>query len=495
VKIIALLPTLALPAALFIPAFIPAARAETLEEAVRKAYDNNPSLAGNRALTRAADEVVTQAKGAYGPSLSLSASHEYSLRRTTVGDNVFEEEGFGTTASATLSQPVFTSGRLASDLDAARAGRMIVRENLRASTQQLILDVVGAYASLRRDIALYGVASEIRALLRQQRDVTLARLRLRDSTQPDLDQTTSRLQLADARVIAARAAVEASAARYRNLVGSYPEKLEPLPALPDLPLLETLYVEAEANSPKLAAARYAERRSRAAMAAARAAMGPQVSVFATGQRAPLTPYQNSNRTESVIAGIGVTMPLYSGGQLSAGVREAIERNLGDQQFAEQARRDMREAIAADWSLFRAASEALPRYAEAVQAAESAVAGVKQQETSGIRTLRDVLEVTNDLLTARTGAVETEAELYVRKAAVLRDAGLLTIAVFSDRPAYDPDSRRPVERVLAGLPLRPVLDPIDRLLLNSRVRPARVQVEDDEAFEWDESAGEHARTAP
>lgn len=467
--------------------------ADSLEQAVARAYANNPDLQGNRALARAADEVVTQAKGAYGPSLEVSASHEYALRRTIVGPEATNERGFGTTASATLFQPLFTSGRLAAGLDGATAGRMIARENLRAGSQQLILDVVNAYASLERDIELYGVATEIHGLLLQQRDVTLSRFRLRDSTQPDVDQTTGRLQLAAGRVIAARAAVEASAARYRNVVGAYPDKLEPFPDLPGLPTLETLYVEAEANNPLLAAAKFTERRSRVAVAAARAEMGPQVSSFASAQRAPLTPYRNSDRTESIVAGVGLSMPLYSGGQLSAALGEAVERNLADQQFAEQARRDLRETVASDWNLLQAARHALPYYETAVRAAESAVEGVKLQQTAGIRTLRDVLDVTNDLLTARTNAVETRAQLRMRKAAVLRDAGLLTIDLFSNQSPYDPEEQRPQAASLAGLPLRPVIDPIDRLLLNSRIRSMPVEIEKEEEFRW--TGGEDAAPQP
>lgn len=459
------------------------AQADSLREAVSRAYDNNPDLAGNRALTRAADEVVTQAEGAYGPSLGVSARHEYTLRRTVLGEETVADEGFGTTVSATLSQPLFTSGRLAASLDGARAGRMIARENLRAGSQQLILDVVNAYVSLQRDIALHGVAMEIHALLQQQRDATLARFRLRDSTQPDVDQTANRLQIAAGRLIAARAAVEASAARYRNLVGRYPDGLEPLPKLAVPPAIGPLYTEAEANNPVLAAAKFTERRSRAAVASARADMGPQVNAFAAAERVPLTPFQNARRTESVIAGVGLSMPLYAGGQLSAALREAIARNAADQQFVEQARRDMRETLATDWHLLQAASEALPRYEAAVRAAESAVEGVKRQETAGIRTLRDVLDVTNDLLTARTSEAQTRAELYIRKAAVLRDAGLLDIGMFTDRPAYDPDSHRSPAAGLAGLPLRPVLDPIDRLLLDPHVPPVRVDVESAATFEW------------
>lgn len=474
--------------------FVPA-QADSLREAVGRAYDNNPELAGNRALTRAADEVVTQAEGAYGPSLNLNATHEYTLRRTALGQESAQDKGFGTSASATLSQPLFTSGRLAAGLDGARAGRMIARENLRARSQRLILDVVTAYVSLQRDIALHGVAVEIHGLLEQQRDVTLARFRLRDSTQPDVDQTANRLQIAAGRLIAARAAVEASAARYRNLVGTYPDGLEPLPDLAMPFALGSLYEQAEANNPALAAARYTERRSRAAVAAARAETGPQVSAFAAAERAPLTPFQNTRRTESIAAGVSLSMPLYAGGRLSAAVREAIERNAADQQFVEQARRDMRETLAADWHLFQAASEALPRYEAAIRAAENAVQGVKRQETAGIRSLRDVLEVTNDLLTARTSEVQTRAELYIRKAAVLRDAGLLDIDMFTPGPAYDPDSYRPRGAGLAGLPLGRILDPVDRLLLNSRVPAVHVDVENASDFQWSGTANSVLQPMP
>ncbi len=465
---------------------VTAARADTLAEAVARAYERNPELQGNRALTRAADEVVTQAQGAYGPSLSVNASHEYTVRRTTLESRSVDDRGSGTTVAATLSQPLFTSGRLAAALDAAKAGRMVARANLRALSQQLILDVISAYASLQRDIALFDVATEIHALLQQQRDVTLARFNLRDSTQPDLDQTNSRLQIAAGRVIAARAAVENSAARYRNVVGVYPERLEPLPSLPGLPglpSLDVLYARAETNNPMLAAAKFTEYQSRSAVAAARAEMGPEVTAFSTAQRAPLTPFRNSDRTESITAGVSLFMPLYSGGRLPAAVREAVQRNFADQQFVEQARRDLRESLANNWSRSQAAAEALPRFEAAVSAAERAVSGVKQQETAGIRTLRDVLDVTNDLLAARTSAAETRAELYIRKAAVLRDAGLLSIELFSDQPRYDPDSYYPAAASLAGLPLRPVIAPIDRLLLDKRVPPVPVDREDAAVFNW------------
>ncbi|HKR93104.1 TolC family protein, partial [Novosphingobium sp.] len=239
------------------------ARADTLEQALSAAYENNPSLQGSRALAGAADEGLVQARAAYGPSLNVDIRHEFTAARIRGTAFSSETDGFGTSAALTLSQPVFTSGRLAANVDAASAAKMVEREKLRTAGQQLILDVVNAYVSLQRDIELYSVAVENYDLLLQQRDVIAARYRLRDSTQPDLDQTNNRLELAAGRVIGARSTVEASAARYRNLVGTYPEALAPPPALPNLPNLEVLYGEVETHNPTLAAAKFTEARSRA----------------------------------------------------------------------------------------------------------------------------------------------------------------------------------------------------------------------------------------
>lgn len=475
------------------------AMADTLEQAIAKAHEYNPQLRGTQFLARSADAAVTRAKGAYGPSLAVSVRHEYTFDRTTLNDLAFDEQGFGTTASLSLLQPLFTSGRLASGLDGARAGRMIARENLRAASQQLMLDVVNAYASVQRDLTLFRVARDIHDLLAQQSDVTAARFRLRDSTRPDLDQTTNRLEIAAGRVIRARAAVETSAARYRNIVGTYPSDLAALPDLAPIPPLADLYARADASNPQVRAARYTALRSRAAVASARAAMGPQVSAFASVERAPLTPYQNTRRVERLLAGVSLAMPLHSGGQLLAALQEAEQRNLADIQFAEQTRRDVRETLATDWNLYRAAAEALPRFEAAVRAAESAVAGVKRQEMAGIRTLREVLDVTNDLLTARTSAAETRAELFIRKIAVLRDAGLLSPELFnvdsSPRGAVPAADSAEQPFIPAGLPLRPLLDPIDRILSNGRVPQVPVQIENEGTYLWEDGTEALEKPSP
>ncbi|MCJ2183294.1 TolC family outer membrane protein [Novosphingobium sp. 1949] len=460
-----------------------AGKAETLQDALAAAYEGNPQLQGDRELVVAADERVVQAKAAYGPSLSLSATHQFTAARIRGGVLPSHDDGFGSTVELSLSQPLFTSGRLSSTIDAADAARQAARESLRAKEQQLLLDVADAYITLRRDIALYAITVENYDILLQQSSVTAARFRLRDSTEPDIDQTSNRLELAAGRVIAARATVEISAARYRRLVGHYPDELAAPPTLPAPSTLETLYVDAERHNPSLAAAQFTEQASRANVRVERAQMRPQVNGFSTLYRAPVTDYQNSWREEGVVAGVNLTMQLYSGGRQSASLREAIARNLADQHYVEEARRTMRETLASDWSLLGSARQALPRYAAAVRAAESAVDGVKRQETSGIRTLRDVLDVTNDLLSARIAAAQAEAEIGLRQLALMRDAGTLSIETLTARGPYDPDQRTSTLAAFAGMPLRLVLEPVDRLLQPAAHRKATIQSETPGDYGW------------
>lgn len=474
---------LAATAAIIAVAACPA-YAETLEEAALRAYENNPSLEVQRAVSRATDEQVTQARASYGPQLDLTARHTFTYTRTNIEGlpNAIEQDGFGTSAEVMLTQPLFTSGRLAAALNLAEASALASRENTREASQQLLLDVIAAYVSVRRDLELYDVARETYNLLLQQRNITASRLALRDATAPDLDQTANRLELAAGRLFQAQSALEVSAASYRSLVGAYPDALAPPPPLPPLPTLENLYASAEIANPRILAQRYIEQASLAQLAGARAAMGPQVTAEAAAGRINSSPYDNTDYTEQVAGSLRLNIPLYAGGRLQSRRREAEQRNIAAQFSVEDTRRGVRQQLAADWNQMQASQLALPRFQAAVAAAQRAVDGVQRQQTAGIRTLRDVLDVTNDLFVARSNAVQTEADLYFRHASVLLAAGVLTIDLFADRAEYDPDSYDPALAGLAGLPLLPIVEPLDNILLNEWADPAGVVLEQDPEYE-------------
>lgn len=462
------------------------ARADTLEEALLQAYANNPGIELSRALTRSADERIAQARSAFGPQINAEVTYTYISQQVRGGGGGVTpfpgSEGFAAIGNVSLAQPLFTFGRLAAGIDLATATSERARQDLRNASQQLMLDVITAYVSLQRDLELYEVASSIFELLKEQRDVQAARLALRDATAPDVDQTESRMELAAGRVALARADVESSAAAYRALVGRYPDSLAPAPALPALPTLEQLYAAAETNSPQLLAAQFVEIGSRAQLAAARAERAPRVDGVLEAGRSPLGLVSNELWSEDLRAGVSLSMPIYAGGRISSLIRDSIQRNIAAQENVEQTRRQVRQALAVNWNALRSSEGAIPRFAAAVDVAQRAIDGTQRQQIAGLRTLRDVLEATNDLFNARSNQVQVAADRFIQHASVLRAAGLLTVDVYTTGLEYDPDSYAPPIADLAGLPLEPVLEPIDALLVANRGRDAGVQREQDPTYQ-------------
>src|SRR5437867_8300766 len=88
------------------------ADAETLEQALVQAYQNNPQLNAQRAAARATDENVAIALGGYRPRLtatgSLSEVYLENLARTTGGPSRTAGENAVTTAGVTGTRTLFT---------------------------------------------------------------------------------------------------------------------------------------------------------------------------------------------------------------------------------------------------------------------------------------------------------------------------------------------------------------------------------------------------
>ncbi|MCP9222083.1 TolC family outer membrane protein [Erythrobacter sp. LQ02-29] len=452
--------------------------AETLADALAKAYQSNPELEAQRARTRASDEVVTQAKAQFGPQITASGSYVYASERTN-GPFGGERDGATHTYDVTLDQPLFASGQLAANLNSAEAGRLASLEQLRFTEQNMIADVVIAYVAVQRDLAIYRVRTQISQLLDEQFQTTSERLRLRDVTISDLEQTDNRRQVALAQAREALAALQGSAANYRRLVGNYPTDLAPLPMPPELPGLQPLYALAEEHSPQILASRYNELASRETLALRRAERGPVISGTASAQRSPLSQFSDLSRSQAFFVGVSVRMPLYTGGALTSRVREARELNEADIFDVEQARRLVRSTIGARWAQAEAATSATPIYENSILAAQRALEGVRRQEQAGTRTSRDVLIATNDLLESRVAAIGSAANGYAATVLALAEAGLLDVAQFgADVAPYDPLAYDPALSDLAGLPLRPLVDPLDSLVLDDgRDMPGVVEEND------------------
>ena len=83
-----------------------------LEEALTRAYDENPNLLAQRGILRSTDALYPVARSAYGPQISIEARQRFARDRSQfLNQNWSAIEGFSSTASLIFTQPLFSFGR------------------------------------------------------------------------------------------------------------------------------------------------------------------------------------------------------------------------------------------------------------------------------------------------------------------------------------------------------------------------------------------------
>lgn len=170
-----------------VPAFIP----NKLEDAKSQALENHPMLAAAKARFEAANAMVRASYAERSPNISIQARAS-SVRDQFLAGYRNDEVG----AFVNFSMPLYTSGRISSGIDLARANRDAARAQNEAISRQIIMGVEQAYAGFdaananlvaaraglnARQIARNSVEAEMRVgqrpikdLLDAQRDLTAA---------------------------------------------------------------------------------------------------------------------------------------------------------------------------------------------------------------------------------------------------------------------------------------------------------------------------------
>lgn len=408
--------------------------------ALERAYWTNPQLLAERARLRGADFRVPQARGQYGPQLRYSISYGYQRDRfdQPLGQPI-TRTGWSSTASAILAQPLFTSGRLRANEDAARASVAFGRGLLRAAEQQTLFDAIAAYSSVIRDRTGVRIAGDNLALLSREFGDTQARLLARETTITDAQQVETRLELARVQLVLARGAAASSDALFLRFVGAPAGELAaPNPLVVPARTLEDAYAYADAHNPVIATAYARERISRAEMSAARAELFPRVDLIAQADYGPQTPYSNSPRQTGLRAGVSLTGTIDSGIR-RARIAEVSADNDADWRLIDSALRENRAELASAWNEWQTKTRVVELLGQAAQAANLAIEGALLQERAGLRTTLDVLQLARDLLQARSELNATSVAAYVAQARVLAAMGALEQNyLMPDTPKYEPE---------------------------------------------------------
>ena len=401
------------------------AGAETLREALAKAYASNPTITGQRAAQRATDEAVPIARSSGLPGVNATTSVIDNF--LAANNNFINPERTGSGA-LNLTVPLYQGGAVKNSVLAAETRVDAGRATLRGAEASTFTNVVAAYLNVIRDEAITSLNQQnVRVLevnLRASRD----RFQVGDLTRTDVAQSEARLALARAQLQQAEAQLIASRENYIQVVGTPPIALEEPPALPNLPNSPTIAVSvALQNNPNLIAARRQADATRYDVGVARANRLPRVSIVAgpnyfnyLGSLPTGSPQANSGLSAS--AGVQLTLPLFQGGRPAAQVRQAqAQRSQALENVTGTERAVISQARSA-YAIWQSSQQVIASSETAVNANKLSLEGVRAENSVGTRTILDILNAEQELLNSQVTLVTARRDAYVAGFALLAAMG-------------------------------------------------------------------------
>ena len=211
----------------------PAAHAETLQNALAKAYENNPTLTAARSGQRANDENVPIQKASGLPEVGARVDYQENL---VLPGNAFFSPKRSVNVGGQVTVPIYQGGAVRNAIKAAKFRVEAGQADLRATEASIFSQTVGAYMDVIRDQAIVQLNQKNVAVLRTNLQATSDRFEIGDLTRTDVAQSEARLALAEGDLRTAESNLIASRESYIRLVGDAPVDLEQPPVLPNLPV-------------------------------------------------------------------------------------------------------------------------------------------------------------------------------------------------------------------------------------------------------------------
>lgn len=435
------------------------AQADTLREALAAVYNTNPTLEAARANQRATDENVPINRADGLPSVDATAGLTEFVRPNSTS---FFAPSRIFTAGVDLGIPIYQGGAVKNSIRAAQERVAAGQADLRATESAIFSRAVAAYMDVLRTEALVSLAANQVEVLQVTFESTSDRFQIGDLTRTDVAQAQSRLAVARGDFQTALSNAVSARENYILIVGLVPDDLQPPPPLPGLPdsVGEAVNAAIE-NNPDLIAAK--ERAEAAGYDSETAGSGrlPRLSVFAgydyqntlgTIPDAVIQPGEPGNpgtdplvipsdqTATGIQAGLSFRMPLFQGGRPAALQRQAYARETAALEQVIAAERDVIQQVRAAYASWRASNAVIDSSLAAVEAAELSLEGVRAGNSIGNRTVIEVLNAEQELLSARAQLVTARRNAYVAGFTLLAAMGKAEardLNLETGGPLYDP----------------------------------------------------------
>ncbi len=415
----------------------------TLDQALANAYANNPTLQAERAKLRATDENVPAALAGWRPTIQLSGSAGYAagtIRQPSIfgGSTTSNESRSVVGGTGTLTQPLFHGGKTHAQLSQARNQVRSEVANLLATEEQVFQQVVQAYVGVIQAEQVLRLNRNNEMVLRKELQAVEAQFQVGELTRTDVAQAEAALAGATAQRETAQGNLDVARATFRQLVGVVPGAL-----VPPQPLVLPVKSQADAerlasdNNPNVVAALFSDAAAKDAINVAWSALLPTLSLQGTV-------FDQENQSQRSVTSVGgqvvanLTVPLYQGGAEYATIRQArqSEQQALDTVFVQ--RRAAVSQAAQAWNTLVSARAAVLSTRAQIKANLIALEGVEREELVGSRTILDVLNAVQALLSSQVTLVQNLASVVNASYQVAGAIGRLTARDLNLQvPLYDP----------------------------------------------------------
>ncbi len=405
---------------------VPASNMATL---ARNVVETNPEIAAQRQQVRISAARLQSAEAGFLPTVEangLVQQREIDVKNGGVGDAKF----VAGQASVEARLRVYDGNRTYNAIQVAKAELASAEAVLAATISDVLLQLLTSAADVHTDRKIRQYSEAQSDAIGEQLGATSRRLQFGESTRTDESLAKARLATSQAGILSATEQLNVSGYNFRKVSGQSATTVPPLPALAALPdSLTQAQNIATATSPRLRAAQLNAEAGRTGVFFATGALMPQLDAvggyeYLTGGVANLFTGTLPNDRSALYGGIELRVPVFQPRDY-AELRRA--RAVRDQRLSQTdfAVRTMTEEVAISWTRWQSAKNTIVAAEAAVAAIEQAAEGIKKESVGGNRTLAEVLDAQNELLSARVTLERAIRNEFVARAGVLAATGGLT----------------------------------------------------------------------
>ena len=447
----------------------------TLRDIAQKAVLNNPEVVAKWHNFRAAVEEVGVASGAYLPRVDVTAGagREYLKQPQFSGSKVTQEGYYDRNGwLVSLNQMLFDGFATRNEVKRLGKAQLVRYYELLDASEAIALEAARAYLDVIRFRFLVNLAEDNYVSHRATFEQLLRRTQSGVGRRVDLEQAASRLALAEVNLTTETANLHDVTARYQRIVNSQPPQVIFSPALISRAMPSSQKVALEKlfkNNPALLAAQENIEAADYDIAVRRAAYSPRLDFRARTDNAENYLGVIGDRTNNV-AEVVLTYNIFNGGSDRARERQYIERKHLAVDLRDKACRDTRQTLSIAYNDVNRLREQVSFLNIQVGLVEKTRDAYRDQFNVGQRTLLDLLDTENELLSARRSAINADMDLSL---AYLRTyAGMGTLLEFMELKKLDVETPDPGQlssvdaaESCAAVPV--AVASIDRDALNAR----------------------------